>query len=449
MVRVPPILLALLPLAVQAAPPPVLFRNATVITMDGRGALEDHDLLVEEGRITRIVPAGSAPAPAAATVVDATGRFLMPGLAEMHAHVPGPDPAGHAEDVLLTYAAHGLTTIRGTLGQALHLELRGRIERGKLIGPRLFTSGPSINGDTAPDAATAERMVREQKTAGYDFVKLHPGLKREVFDAIVKTAREVDIPFSGHVSTGVGLARALASRQSAIDHLDGYIHALAEERCLDGSVPTGFMDVGLMDCVAVSRVPQLVAATRRAGTWMAPTQILVEQWAQPPTDAALRARPAYRYLSAGTIESWKKARARFDQASPQAKRFVELRRDLLRQLHQAGVPILLASDAPQVFNIPGDSALAELELYGEIGLSPMDALATGTVNVARFYGQENRFGRLREGLEADLLLLSADPRKDLANVRRLDGVMLRGRWLPREELDELLDGVAARQAARR
>ena len=170
-------LLALLPPLVSpaaaAAEAPVLFRNATVITMDAAGSLERHDLLVEDGKITRLAPAGGIAAKDA-RVVDASGKFLMPGLAEMHAHVPGPEPAGYAEDVLLLYVAHGLTTIRGMLGHPSHLGLRERIARGATIGPRFFTSGPSVNGESAPDPATAVRMVREQKAAGYDFIKLHP-----------------------------------------------------------------------------------------------------------------------------------------------------------------------------------------------------------------------------------------------------------------------------------
>jgi hypothetical protein len=440
--------LSVLSCIAQAAEPHVLFKNATVITMDGGRVLAKHDLLVQDGRIARISPTGAVAAPDGTIVVDGTGRFLMPGLAEMHAHVPGPEPAGYAEDLLTLFAAHGITTIRGTLGQPLHLDLRNRIERGELIGPRLFTSGPSINGNTAPDAATARRMVREQKAAGYDFLKLHPGLEREVFDALAATSRAERIPFSGHVSVAVGVENALAAGQSAIDHLDGYLQALARPDCLDHPVPAGIFGLDLADCADDARIPQLVAATLTAGTAMVPTQILVEQWAEPPTDERLRARASYRFLSPATITQWRKARTRFDPASPQAKRFVELRRELLRQMHAAGVPILLGSDAPQIFNMPGESTFAELELYGEIGLSPMDALATATVNVARFFGQENRFGRLREGLEADVLLLAADPRADLANVRRLEGVLLRGRWLPRDRLDVMLDDIAARQAGR-
>ncbi|MBX3704077.1 MAG: amidohydrolase family protein [Steroidobacteraceae bacterium] len=444
--RLAALLSLLLPCAATAAEPPLLFRNATLITMDAPGVLEGHDLLVQDGRIARI--ATGIAAPDGATIVDATGRYLLPGLAEMHAHVPGAEPAGYAEDVLLLYLAHGQTAIRGMLGQPAHLDMRARLARGELLGPRLFTSGPSVNGNSAPDAATAARMVREQKAAGYDFVKIHPGLEPGVFDALVEAANEAGIPFAGHVSAKVGVRRALAARQSAIDHLDQYVEALADGSCIDDELPAGFFGIERTDCADAKRIPELVTATREAGSWMAPTQVLIEQWAQPPRAEDLRRRPAWRFVSPRMAQQWQDARARFAAAAPRAERFIELRRELLRQMHAAGVPILLASDAPQVFNVPGDAALAELELYGEIGLSPPDALATGTVNVARFFGQEDRFGRLREGLEADILLLGGDPLADLANVRRLEGVMVRGRWLPRARLDEILDGVAARQAGR-
>lgn len=434
--------------AAQAGELPVLFRNATLITLTEPAVLENHDLLVAGGRIERIAPAGQMGFPNVATVVEAKGKYLMPGLAEMHAHVPGAEPAGYAEDVLLLYLAHGLTTVRGMLGQPGHLELRARLQRGELLGPRLFTSGPSVNGNSAKDVATAARMVREQQAAGFDFVKIHPGLKREVFDALVAVARESGIPFAGHVSAEVGVVDALAARQSAIDHLDGYVDALVIPGCADDGVQAAFFGIHLTDCADPKRIPELVAATKQAGTWMAPTQVLVEQWAQPPTGPELRRRAAFRYVSPTMAAQWEQARSRFSPAAPLADRFIALRRELIRQMHAAGVPILLASDAPQVFNIPGDSALAELELYGEIGLPPLAALATGTVNVARFFGQQERFGRLEEGMEADLLLLAADPRRDLAHVRRLEGVMTRGRWLPRPKLDEILDGVAERQARR-
>jgi len=153
-------------------------------------------------------------------------------------------------------------------------------------------------------------------------------------------------------------------------------------------------------------------------------------------------------VPARILDRWQQARQRFIglQALPEAhaRRFVDLRRQLIRQLHDAGVPILLASDAPQVFTVPGDSALAELEIYVASGLSTRNALAAGTVNPARFYAAEDTFGSIREGLEADLVLLAGNPLEDIANVRRIEGVMIRGRWLDRTGLDALLEDLAER-----
>jgi len=429
-------------------PGPLLFRGADVLTMTDAGMLKDRDVLVSNGRISRIAAAGSLEIPDGVTVVDAVGRVLMPGLAEMHAHVPGPTAREYAADVLLLYVAHGITTIRGMLGDPWHLELRAALARHEVLGPRLYTAGPSLNGRSTPDVDTARRLVREQKAAGYDFLKLHPGLKREVFDAIVDEARAQDIPFSGHVSDDVGLVHALEAHQSAIDHLDGYMQFLADPRCLDGSIAPGFFGIGLTGCAQHERIPAAVAATLAAGTWQAPTQVLLEQWAFPPTEEELRAWPAVRYVPARVVDRWQEARQRFIglQALPetQARRFVDLRRQLIRELHAAGVPILLASDAPQVFTVPGDSALAELEIYVASGLSTRDALATGTVNPARFYGAEDTFGSIREGLEADLVLLGGNPLEQIANVRRIEGVMVRGHWLDRAALDALLEDLAER-----
>lgn len=432
-------------------PPPVLFRNAQVVTMGEAGVLPSADVLVQDRRIARIAPGGSLEAPEGAAVVDAAGRTLIPGLAEMHAHVPGPQMRQYAEDVLLLYAAHGVTTIRGMLGHPWHLELRAALADGGVLGPRLYTSGPSLNGNSVPDVATAVRMVREQKDAGYDFLKLHPGLKRAVFDAIAATAREAGIPFEGHVSDDVGLTAALGAGQRAIDHLDGYMQVLVDPQCLDGRLAPGFFGIGLTPCFQPDRMAAAVEATVEAGTWMAPTQVLLERWVQPPTEAGLRASAAARYLPATVIDQWLRSRSAFlglQGLTPDlARKFVEVRRELIGELHRAGVPFMLASDAPQVFNLPGESALAELAIYAQSGMTAAEALATGTVNAARYFDAAETFGQVRKGLEADLVLLGANPLEDIAAVRRIEGVMLRGRWLDRAALDARLEALARRVAA--
>lgn len=429
----------------------VLFRDVAVVSMREDGVLAGHDVLVRGGRIERIAPTGSVAPPRGARIIEARGRWLIPGLAEMHAHVPGPDQAQYAEDVLFLFAAHGVTTLRGMLGHPWHLELRERLARGELIGPRLYTAGPSFNDRSTPDPASAEKLVREQHAAGYDFLKLHPGLTPEVFDAIVSSARALRMEFGGHVSEGVGLDRALNARQRAIDHLDGYVQALVPPGCPRGPVAAGMFGIGLTDCADAALIPGVVRRTQAAGTWMVPTQILLEQWVRPPDAEQLARRPAMRYVPAQVRAQWEDARTRF--VTPQAfggargAKFIALRRELLRELHSAGVPIALGSDAPQVFNVPGDSTHAELELYGEIGLTPLEALRTATVMPARFFGAERRFGTIAAGMDADLVLLRADPLSALRAAREIEGVMLRGRWLDRGRIDAGLEAIAQRAAA--
>ena len=440
-------LLALLSYAAHGSDPVYLFERVAVVTMQDAKLLPDHDVLIEAGRIARIAPAGSIAAPARTIRIAGQGRYLMPGLAEMHAHVPGPDQREYAEDVLLLYVAHGVTTIRGMLGHPWHLELRDRIIRGQVLGPRLYTAGPSLNGNSVPGVAAAERLVREQYAAGFDFLKLHPGLEPATFDAIARTANELGIPFEGHVSEAVGLAHALDRRQRAIDHLDGYMQALARDDCAR-SRAAGFFGIGLTPCVDTARIPGLVARTREAGSWMVPTQTLLEQWALPPTEQELRARDSVRYLPPQVVDQWLEARGRFlglqGLAPDDARRFIEIRRRLIRELDAAGVGVLLGSDAPQVFNVPGASAIDELELYVEAGLTPYRALTTGTSQPADFFAASEVFGRVAVGRSADLLLLAANPLEDVSAVRQLEGVMLRGRWLSQDDIAERLAALAAR-----
>jgi len=435
--------------AAAHASAPLVFTDVNVVAMTDERVLNEQDVVIEDGRILRLGDAAPASRPANAVVIDGRNRYLMPGIAEMHAHVPGPDRREFAEDVLLLFVAHGVTTIRGMLGHPWHLELRERIADGEVIGPRLYTAGPSFNGNTVPDVATAVRMVREQHAAGYDFLKLHPGLTVATFDAIAATAREVGIPFEGHVSEAVGLVHALERGQRAIDHLDGYVHALAKDQCARTRA-AGFFGIGLTPCIDAERIPQLVAATRRAGTAIVPTQVLLEQWARPPTEAELRSREAVKYLPERLIERWLEARAGFlgleGLRTEDARAFIDVRRRLIRELDQAGVAILLGSDAPQVFNVPGASAIAELELYVAAGLTPHRALLTATAKPAEHFGAGDRFGSVAVGREADLLLLAANPLEDVRALHRLEGVMLRGQWLPRAELDRRLSELARRQA---
>jgi hypothetical protein len=206
----------------------VAFEGVTLIPMDRERLLPKQTVIVRDGRIAEIASADRLKLPSGAVRVDGRGKFLIPALAEMHAHIPGSDASDQEiARVLFMYVANGIGTIRGMLGDPRHLLLRDRAARGELISPTIYTSGPSFRGTSAPTVDVAVKMVTEQKAADYDFLKIHPGVKRDVFDALAATADKLRIRFAGHVPIEVGLARALEARYWTIDHLDGYVEALA------------------------------------------------------------------------------------------------------------------------------------------------------------------------------------------------------------------------------
>jgi imidazolonepropionase-like amidohydrolase len=428
--------------------PPVAFVDVAVVPMDGDRVVAGQTVVVRGDRIAAIGAAGRVEVPANAVRVDGRGKYLMPGLAEMHAHIPSAGDGGaEAERTLFLYLAHGITTIRGMLGEESHLALRERAARGEIASPRIYTSGPSLSGQSAPTPDAARRAVIAQKAAGYDLIKLHPGLSRATFDAIDRTADSVGIPYAGHVSVGVGLARALEARYHSIDHLDGYLPALVSDSARLAGSNWILFGLDLLDAVDESRIAELARRTREAGVWNVPTLSLFPDWFGATDSAALRARPDVRYVSPATVDAWMRQVAQMRRSpgwsSERVNRFVALRRRVLRSLHEAGAPLLLGADAPQIFQVPGAAAHEELAEMVAAGLTPYQALATGTVNVARFFGVEGERGTVAQGKAADLVLLDANPLADIANARRIAGVMARGHWVPGTELQRRLDAIAA------
>lgn len=443
---------AALPTHVQAqqGPEVTAFIGVNVIPFDRERVLEDQTVLVRGSRIAEIGPTANVAVPDGARVIDAAGKYLMPGLAEMHAHIPptAEDEAG-VRRVLFLYAASGVSTARGMLGHPRHLELREQAARNEIISPRIYSSGPSLNGNSVQSPDQAARMVEEQKAAGYDFLKLHPGLSRTEFDAIDAAADRVGIAYAGHVSEDVGLERALEAGYASIDHLDGYMRQLAT-----GGVPAdvepGLFGVNLTRWIETDRMPELARATREAGVWNVPTQSLMEHLAGPETPEELAARPEMRYVSPQTVQQWVNAKRQF-QAQPlltpeSAERYIQIRRMLIQQLHEAGAGLLLGSDAPQIFNVPGFALQHELAMLVASGLTPYEALETGTRNPAIYFDALDEWGTVEPGKSADLILLEANPLEDIDNLRRKSGVMIRGRWLPQAEIEGRLNEIAAEVA---
>jgi imidazolonepropionase-like amidohydrolase len=437
------------------ASPTIAFIGVNVVPMDRERVSERQTVLVRDGKILEIGPATRLRVPPGSVVINAFGKYLMPGLAEMHSHIPGADaPEQAVRDLLFLYVANGITTIRGMLGAPNQLILRQQTARGQITGPTIFVGAPSLNGESAPTPTVGARLVREHKRAGYNFLKLHPGLTRAVYDSIVAVARRVGITFAGHVSVDVGLPRTLQARQSTIDHLDGYLEAAVPDSVrarATGAIPFAQM----VAAVDTTRLRHWAGRARTARTWNVPTVFLWESFYSSATPEALARRAETRYASVQQVNGWiqqKRNMTRSQRAQgvtpANARRYIQLRRFILRALADSGAPLLMGTDSPQMFNVPGFSLHREIALLQEIGLTPYQILVSGTRNVAAYAAQDLRldgaFGTIAVGKRADLLLLDANPLADARNVAKRAGVMVRGRWYSAAELDRGLEEMARR-----
>ena len=423
----------------------VAFVNVNVVPMDRERVLADQIVVVQGGRISAVGPAASTTVPTNALRVDARGKFLVPGLAEMHGHITGANNVYSPDNVLFLYIAGGATTVRGMQGQPSHLELRKRVESGELIGPRLYLSSPPMSGQNVTNAATAERLVREAKQAGYDHIKVHENLSKDVYDAIARTGREVGLPWGGHVSMYVGVRGALAAKQSTIDHLDDYIEAIERDDSPVKSSTPQERQWTVVNHVNEARIPALARATKDAGVAVVPTMPLWEVLRGLHTPESMNDRAELKYAPPQTRQGWANQARTASSNAPQdaARREIQLRNRILKALTDAGVLILLGSNAPQAYSVPGFSLQREMETMVGAGMTPFQVLQSGTINVARFYNQENESGTVAVGRRADLLLLDANPLQDIRNMTRKAGVMARGRWLPWSEIQQRLDQIEA------
>ncbi len=434
----------------------VAFVNVNVIPMDSERMLENQTVLIGDGKILRVGHADRVSVRDDIPKIDGTGKYLIPGLAEMHAHIP-PVPSSPPDDwdeeafyqwvenVLYLYIAAGVTTVRGMLGHPMHLELRERVENGELPGPRIWTSGPSVNGNTVQTVERAREIPAEQKAAGYDFIKIHPGLKREVYEALYEAAQEADFWYAGHVPAEVGVHRALETGYLSIDHLDGYIEILIADDV--DEIPNGqFFGFNLTDYVDENKISEVARLTKEAGVWNVPTQILFETILGEKSAEELAAWPEMQFVPRMMVENWKQG-TRNMRNSPQytperAERFITIRRQLIKALHDEEAGIILGADAPQWWNVPGFAVHRELETYVASNLTPFEALETGAVNVARFFEIEDRSGTINEGKWADMVFLAENPLHDIRNISSIEGVMVRGEWFSKTDLQSRLDEIA-------
>ncbi|HYO78420.1 MAG TPA: amidohydrolase family protein [Thermoanaerobaculia bacterium] len=408
----------------------VVFRNANVISMTSPKVAEKQTVVVRDGKIDAILKAGAA-LPKDAKVIDASGKFLMPGLAEMHGHIPPPNaPAGLLDDVLYLYLANGITTVRGMLGHDGQINIREYQKKGQVHAPNLYVAGPSFTGQTVNSPQEAIDRVKAQKKEGWDLLKVHPGLTREEYDAMAKAAREEGIRFAGHVPESVDLMHAIDAGHETFDHIDGYLEYTGGDK-------------GAID---QAKLAAAIKKSKEAGVWIVPTSALWKILFNGVPLEKLRAYPELDYVPANAITSWSKM---YEQRAAQlkadqVKTMLDNRVKILRALHEGGVKILMGTDAPQQFSVPGFSLHRELQEMKAAGMSNYEILKRGTAIVGEYFKKQDSFGTIEAGKRADVVLLSANPLTDIANVSKIDGVMVRGRWYSRADIDERLLAIKAK-----
>ncbi len=433
-------------------PSTIAFVNVNVIPMDRERILEGHSVVVKNGLIETVGPASSVQIPEDALKIDGTGKYLMPGLADMHVH-------NWSENEFILFLANGVTTIRNMWGAPQHLQWRAKIAKGELLGPTIYTAGPLLDGappiwegsTVVEKPEEAEGIVAEQKEAGYDFIKIYNRLSVEVFDAIVAAAKINNIPVAGHVPDDVGLEHFLNSHVYANEHLTGYREMLESDDSPFRDKNDLSSRIKRWNYIDESKIPEVVDATVKAGLWNCPTIVVHQGFVSSDEAKELFERPDMKYVDPMTKASWDPSQ---DFRSKDLtlndfdliKKGTTLMVKLTGALHKAGAKLVLGTDTPNPFVIPGFSIQRELKNLVDAGLSPYEAIKAGTSSAAEFFGVDT-FGTIAEGKRADLILVKENPLQDVANVAKREGVMVRGRWLPEQELQKKLEDLAVSYAS--
>ena len=424
------------------------FTNVTVIPMTSNNVLPAQTVIVKDGKIEKIGSSEVLKPSENTTSIDASGKYLMPGISEMHAHIPVAQEGNDSlvKETLFLYLSNGITTIRGMLGDPYHLELREKVAGGEILSPRIYTSSPSLNGNSVTTPEEAIEKVTKYKEEGYDFLKIHPGIKLHVFESLVETAKSVGIPFSGHVPNDVGVQRAIDFGYASIDHLDGYVNGLVPE----GTDPYagGLFGYDYTNIADQAKIDHFVEETKKKGIWIVPTQSLLTRWLSPKTGAEMANAPEMKYIKPATLYQWRISKQQIIDTPgyhpDTAALFIAMREKFLKSMHEKGVNLLLGSDAPQILNVPGFSIQHEMQAMADAGIPNYAILKSGTANPAQFFNQGGEYGTVIEGASADLILLDANPLENIKHMQQPAGVMVRGQWLSRETIDEKLKEIEDR-----
>jgi imidazolonepropionase-like amidohydrolase len=449
--------------ALAAAAQTVAVTGVNVIPMDRERVLANQTVLVKNGIIAEI--GGKVKIPKDAQIIDGRGKYLIPGLVDMHTHLlsDGDDyPDAIAEDELRVMIANGVTTIRFMIGTPEQLILREKSAKGEIVAPTIYAASPHLTGrEQGNDFVVntpeeAREAVRKSKLAGYDFIKITTFIKAEVYEAAIDEAAKQNIRVVGHAdSRFVTLDRALKAKQQ-IEHLDGYLEAvLADDAPNRGSVSDLYIydpkNWESLEFVDEKKIAEIARRTVAANPFVDPTQHFMKNtFGLPRSEESIRAQPDFRFYPPKVQELFLNfyKRTRLNQVSYEKRaRWVEIRNKIIKAIYDAGGKIMAGSDTPEFLWLYGFTMHRELKALREAGLSNYAALEAATRNPSMFFGTLDKVGTIEKGRRADLVLLEANPLEDISHTERRAGVMLKGKYYAQSELDAWLDRIAPRLAA--
>jgi len=387
-----------------------VFKDVNIITMVNDSILYGHSVLVKDNKIVDIGIFDEMEIPKDAYLINGKEQFLIPGLSDMHAHYNSDDRK--------LYVANGVTLVRNMWGNSFHLISKEKINEKCVIGPELYTTGALIDGLNPMwpgslvinDKEKVFEALSQMKKDGYDAIKVYEELTKEVYDEIIRIAKELEMPVVGHVPRSMHIKDVLLSGQHSIEHFDGYQNLYADD--------------------------EIIAQTIKSEIWNCPTLLLFKNYKNLNN---LRKTPPIeiKYMSQALMKRWEYAN-QYDEG------VFEKQLQLLKILANNNANIVTGTDTQNEYVVPGFSLHKELAIWQEAGLTPYQILLASTRNSAEMLGYESRLGTIEKDKDADLVLLKNNPLEDIKNTKSIVGVMTKGSWHSKAELNSLLDEVVAK-----
>jgi len=447
----------------------LVLTHVTVIDTTGGPAKPDMTVVIAGNRIVELGKSNKIRVPKNAQAVNATGKFLIPGLWDMHVH-------WYEKNYLPLFIANGVTGTRQMYGVPMFQQWRKQIEAGELLGPRILIPSPIVDGPkpvwpgsiAVANASDGRQAVIRVKQAGADFVKVYSRLPRDAYFAIADESKKQGIPFEGHVPDSVTLEEASDAGQMSVEHLTGVLAACStheEELLKSAQESTAAINSGqsstprfsgpefraretlALETYSPQKADAVFGELKKNHTWQCPTLTVLRSMAYSE-DPSYYNDPRLKYIPRDIVSSWNPKSDQFlknktDEDWAISRRLFSKDLELVGAMERAGVDILAGTDTLNPYCLPGFSLHDELGLLVQAGLTPQQALQAATLNPARFMGRENDLGTVAAGKIADLVLLDANPIEDIGNTRKISAVVFGGKFFPRTSLDEMLTKIEA------